>query len=229
MLRNQALTSPSSQHEAAFEVQEFVDLKASVRDMIIELDNAAHRSSDPYNGPPVPVVAKVKTGRRGRPRHEINPDFLRHALEMGTQADITTAVHSSARTVWRCILEQRLRDPGVTPFTVEVDDNGGLTQVHHVQPRVDATLSDDALDRLVARTLQDFPNLGRSMIRGVLKSGGHDIPTKRITASYTRVHSTGGRFGRRAIHRHEYNVPGANPLWHHDGQHGLYTHSFVKF
>lgn len=229
MLRNQALTSPSSQHEAAFDVHEFVDLKASVRDMIIELDNAAHRSSDPYSGPPVPVVAKTKTGKRGRPRHEINPDFLRHALEMGTQADIAAAVHSSARTVRRRILEQRLRDPGVTPFTVEVDDNGGLTRVHHVQPQIDPTLSDEALDRLVARTLQDFPNLGRSMIKGVLKSGGHDIPTKRITASYTRVHGTGGRFGRRAIHRREYKVPGANSLWHHDGQHGQHIRRFVKF
>lgn len=197
--------------------------------MIIELDNAAHRSSDPYSGPPLPIVAKAKTGRRGRPRHEINPDFLGHALEMGTQADIATAIPSSARTVRRRILEQRLRDPGVAPFTVEVDDNGGLTRVHHVQPQIDATLSDEALDRLVARILQDFPDLGRSMIRGVLRSSGHDIPMKHITASYTRVHGTGGRFGRRAIHRREYNVPGANSLWHHDGQHGPYSRSFVKF
>lgn len=190
--------------------------------MVKALDDASHRSSDPYGGPPIPIVSKAKTGKPGRPRHEINPDFMSHALEMGTQADIAAAVGSSARTVRRRILEQRLRDPGVAPFTVEVADDGQLTRIHHIQPRIDQTLSDDALDRLVARSLQDFPNLGRSMIKGVLKSAGHDVPTKRIVASYIRVHGTGGRFGRRAIHRREYKVPGANSLWHHDGQHGEY-------
>lgn len=60
------------------------------------------------------------------------------------------------------------------------------------------------------------------MIRGRLKAAGFNVPMDRIAGAYLRVHGAPGIFGGRAIHRRVYSVPGANSLWHHDGQHGMF-------
>ncbi|THH13742.1 hypothetical protein EUX98_g9686, partial [Antrodiella citrinella] len=58
-------------------------------------------------------------------------------------------------------------------------------------------------------------------------AAGHHVPRERLTLSYARVHGTPGIFGARTIHRRQYNVAGANSLWHHDGQHGLIRYKIV--
>jgi hypothetical protein len=48
--------------------------------MITALEEACHQSSDPPETTSVPLAHTVRTGKRGRPRIEINSDFLREAL-----------------------------------------------------------------------------------------------------------------------------------------------------
>ena len=134
--------------------------------------------------------------------------------------DIAPVAGCSARTLRRRALELELQQPGVAPFTRELAEDGTISIIHHLQPRPEQTLSDDELDAFVSSILQNFPNFGRAMIRGRLAAAGHDVTRDRIAASYARMHGTRGRFGDRTIHRKVYNVPGANSLWHHDGQHG---------
>lgn len=82
-------------------------------------------------------------------------------------------------------------------------------------------ITDQELDGLLVSILQSFPTYGRRMIAGHLTTFDHyRVHGERIRASYRRVHGTPGVFGGRRIHRRRYKVPGANSLWHHDGQHG---------
>jgi hypothetical protein len=71
-----------------------------------------------------------------------------------------------------------------------------------------------------------FPAYGRRMLSGHLRALGHKVPDPRLRDSYLRVHGIPATFGDCAIHRQKYSVPGANSLWHHDGQHGMY-HCFI--
>ncbi|KAK6980543.1 hypothetical protein R3P38DRAFT_3334209 [Favolaschia claudopus] len=90
-----------------------------------------------------------------------------------------------------------------------------------------SVLSDSELDQLVASTLEIFPQFGRRMIRGHLKSQGYRVPRERITASYLRVHGAPAIFGDRQISRKKYSVPGPLSLAHLDGQHGLIRYKMV--
>ena len=50
--------------------------------MVTALDESAHRSSDPSPRTPVVVATSRRTGKRGRPRREINPEFLAAAIKL---------------------------------------------------------------------------------------------------------------------------------------------------
>ena len=89
-----------------------------------------------------------------------------------------------------------------------------------------SVISDAELDGLVSSTLEIFPQFGRRMIRGHLKSQGYRIPRERITLSYLRVHGAPAIFGDRQLSRKKYRVPGPMSLAHLDGQHGGLTPVF---
>lgn len=179
------------QHEPRFEPAEFATLRDSIASMITALDDAAHTSADPGAPPPVIVSNVAHNGQRGRPRHEIDPDFLREALTMGTLADIARSTGQSVRTVRRRALELGLVQPGVAPICHQTEADGSVSQVHQNQ-------------------LQDFPNFGRRMLKGWLSSIGHEVPRSRIEASCLRIRGPPGLFGGRAPRRREYHVLGAN-------------------
>ncbi|GBE88207.1 hypothetical protein SCP_1300210 [Sparassis crispa] len=94
-------------------------------------------------------------------------------------------------------------------------------------------MSDVQLDRAVGDILQVFPEFGRKMIDGHLKSQGHNVPRNCVEDSYAHVHGAPAIFGsRRPLVRRKYSVPGPLSLVHHDGQHGLIhfkliTHCFI--
>lgn len=188
--------------------------------MVTALDESAHRSSDPSPRTPVVVATSRRNGKRGRPRREINPEFLAAAIKLRPLTKIAPVTGCSARTLRRRLLDYRLADAGASPLTTEQDPNGDIRHIHHIQPAFANRLTNAELDGYVSTILQTFPNFGRTMIKGALANAGHNVSISRITRSYARVHGTPGRFGRRAIHRKVYHVPGANSLWHHDGQHG---------
>ncbi|KAK6997284.1 hypothetical protein R3P38DRAFT_3328900 [Favolaschia claudopus] len=166
---------------------------------------------DPPDAAPLTVAHRVRTGRRGRPRVEIDPQFLSAALDLRGPTGIAPEIGVSARTVRRS----------------RTNEQGQVEVVHTSTAPPVSVISDADLDQLVASTLEVFPQFGRRMIRGHLKSQGYRIPRDRITASYLRVHGAPAIFGDRQISRKKYRVPGPMSLAHLDGQHGLIRYKIV--
>lgn len=188
--------------------------------MLHALDDAQQQSADPPGMEPLVVTHKIMTGRRGRPRIEIDTTFLQQALELRGPTHIAPALACSSRTVRRRAVDAKIVQPAPAVFHYEPQPDGSFVRVHTSTTRPTATFDDLQLDIFVRDILEVFPLFGRSMLSGRLKAAGHNVPRDRIAASYLRVHGTPGQFGRRTIHRRAYAVAGANSLWHHDGQHG---------
>jgi hypothetical protein len=188
--------------------------------MIVALDEAYHIASDLPDST-LQVVEYHETGRPGRPRIEFEPSFLSFALELRGPTDIARVFRCSPRTIRRRALELGLLRAGQEPFRV-IESDGTAVRFHNgPQKRTRLSdISDDDLDTVISTILRDFPDFGRRMIDGRLRSQGLLVPRSRIRASFQRVRGRVSSFIRHRIVRREYRVAGVNSLWHHDGQHG---------
>ena len=191
--------------------------------MIAHLEQAATISSDPPDAPTIETTHIIHTGQRGRPRIEINRDILATALEMRGPALLADVFGTSARTVRRRAIEYGLAEPG-PPVFLQYQTEDGSTHCYHTSTTAAMSdLSDEALDAIPRQIIETFPNFGRRMIDGHLKSLGYRVPRSRVQESYLQVHGApAASFGARRIERRVYSVPGPNSLWHHDGQHGMF-------
>jgi hypothetical protein len=183
--------------------------------MTSHLDRARQASSDPLEDPPIPLVRTIQTGRRGRPRVEIEPNLLSTALNLRAKTQVAKMANCSARTIRRRQLEHGINvlRPNHHPQTQQsVGDNGSSLP--------SSEISDEELDRCLAIIMQDFPSFGRRLATASLRAHGVIVSEGRVRNSLTRVSGVPGTFGGRRIHRRQYRVAGANSLWHHDGQHG---------
>jgi hypothetical protein len=190
--------------------------------MVQHLDQAHHQSLDPFRGERIITTWVERTGRPGRPKIMVDLPMLKGALEEGTSLTQTKkSFKCSSRTLTR-----RLQDAGSKPYgpPVYIDvqgPDGSVVRQYQGNTTAPMTLvTDEVLDGIVAEVLQDFPDFGRSMIAGALRSRGLRVSSTRQRAARVRVHGAPGTFGVRKIQRRRYKVPGANSLWHHDGQHG---------
>lgn len=188
--------------------------------MVEDLDDAVHQSMDPPEGPPLVVAYRRRTGRRGRPRMEIDPTFLTEALSLRGPTLLGQTLHCHGRTVRRRALELNIVEPGATVYVSQENEHGTTIRTYTSSTPAVSNLTNNELDEEVADILEIFPTFGRRLLRGHLLATGHRVPSGRITASYARVHGSPARFGDRRIGRREYRVPGPNSLAHHDGQHG---------
>jgi hypothetical protein len=208
------------QHRDVFPPAEYGILQTSISEMVVALDLACHESMDPPDGAPLVVARRVRTGRRGRPRVEIDSQFLSAALDLRGPTGIAPELGVCSRTVRRVALRTGLVEPGAPVFQSHVNAEGLVERVHTSTTPPVSVISDAELDQLIASTLEIFPQFGRRMIRGHLKSQGYRVPRERITDSYLRVHGAPAIFGDRQISRKKYRVPGPMSLVHMDGQHG---------
>ncbi|KAF4569459.1 hypothetical protein EYR36_009250 [Pleurotus pulmonarius] len=189
--------------------------------MLTALNDLAERSQDPSPLPSLQVTQLSLTGNAGRPRIEIDPNFLRHALDLRGPHTLGPLLKCSSRTVRRRALELGLVEPG-HPVYADVDNGTGAVQrVWTSTTPPMSTLSDAELDAETAEILNMFPHFGRRMIIATLLTKGHRVSQKRVQESYLRVWGAPARFGDHPIIRKEYWVPGVNSLWHHDGNHDL--------
>ena len=132
---------------------EFALLQTNVGDMVKDLDEACHRSMDPPSMPPPIVTSQQRTGRRGRPRIEIDPVFLANALTHRGPHMLEHITNCSARTIRRRALEQGIVEPGLPVFTEQTEEDGRVSRVHISTTAPTSTLSDEELDALTAATL----------------------------------------------------------------------------
>lgn len=217
-MSQRCLLNQPTQHQGAFPPEEFAVLRQSLATMLEQLDEARHLSSDPCPRPHLVVSTRVR--RRGRPRVEIDPVFLAEALSLRGPTHLAAVFNCSARTVRRAALRAGLVEPGEPVYADTSLHDGTVVRTYTSSAPAMTAITDEQLDTLVAAVLQVFPDFGRRMLNGRLKSAGYRVPRERLRTSYLRVHGAPGGFGVRFIHRRPYNVPGANSLWHHDGQHG---------
>jgi hypothetical protein len=185
-----------------------------IRDAI----NTAQDRPDQVELPAQQVVTRVLTGRRGRPRIEINQQYLAGALDLRNPAHIAPIIEASRRTIFRRAVDYGIRPPG-QPVAIRVADENGQIQTRYLGRQSRCTMSNDEIDMLMRRTLTLFPNFGREMLSGYFRGLGHTIPRQRVRESFDRVNGPGAEIGRRRIQRRVYKVAGPNSLWHHDGHH----------
>lgn len=83
-------------------------------------------------------------------------------------------------------------------------------------------VSNSELGGIVTEIKQGFPDIGQSMLKGMLESRGVHIPTARLRECLSEVDpvNTALRWSL-PISRRVYSVPFANALWHIDGNHKL--------
>jgi hypothetical protein len=189
--------------------------------MLNRLDSARHASRDQPDGPSFQVTSSRPTGARGRPRKDINREWLAQMSTMRDKPGIASVLGVSTRTLRRRELELGISLPGVAFVQRHLLSDGTYDITYNSQSSSLPALNDTEVDSIVASHLEIFPNFGRSMIIGSLLSNGQRLTRKQLRASYDRLQ--GGptqTFSNRRIHRRTYQVAGPNSLWHHDGQHG---------
>jgi hypothetical protein len=191
----------------------------SLQNMIAYLDQAALVSSDLPDSPTIRTTYLRRTGKRGRPRIEIDPDILATSLQLRGPANLAP-VFGTSRTIRRRALELGLVEPCPPVFSRYEAGDRSIHTSHSPSTAPMSTIPDDELDTIVYRTLERFPDFGRRMLSGHLVHLGYRIPRSRIQESYIRIHGPSLPLHHRRIERRVYSVPGPNSLWHHDGQHG---------
>jgi hypothetical protein len=200
---------------------DFISLEGSLAKMLDSLQAAERNALEPAN-PGVQVSFRV-AGVRGRPRVEINKNYLEHVLDIRGPYELTDVFKCSARTIRRRAVEYGLRGPGLAPFLNEELPDGSLARRWVSSgKRARSAISSNAvaLDTVVASVLATFPGYGQCKVDGALRAQGIRVPRDCLIAAIQRVSGPSARFTRPIIQRRAYYVPAVNSLWHHDGNHG---------
>ncbi|KAK7012593.1 hypothetical protein R3P38DRAFT_2549489 [Favolaschia claudopus] len=155
-------------------------------------------------------VEEVRTGKRGRPKKQINEDLLREAC--AKHRNISQADLARSLGVHRSVLAKKMKAAGISK-------------------KYDA-ITDDALDTLVRDIKRTKPLSGRRYIIGALRTRGLRVQKERVRQSLARVDALGQMLRKRQARRRPYRVPRPNYLWHCDGHHkliwwGIVIHGFI--
>ncbi|KAJ3860487.1 hypothetical protein EV359DRAFT_9546, partial [Lentinula novae-zelandiae] len=133
------------QNISIFEPDEAQILRSSVQAMILDI-RALHnlRIESSHSGRPE-VVFVEHTGRPGRPRTVINPDFLRFAYHQRTTTGLSHFLDVPRSTLRRRLLEYGIASPGINPFpgstTASIPSSSSPGYISHI--------TDEQLDSLL--------------------------------------------------------------------------------
>ena len=171
------------------------------------------------HGVPQPIRT-INSGRRGRPRLEIDEHFLRFAYKSCSIASIAGILGVHRCTVRHALLDYGLAHRLQNPFSDGGTSGEGDSQiVSYTRPM--SEISDGDLDGEVRRIREEgFTRAGVTVLHGMLLSKGLRVSRERIRCSLVRVDPDSRVFRSPPIRRRAYEVPGPNAIWHHDGQHG---------
>ena len=160
---------------------DFISLQSSLSKMLESLQDAERNALEPPN-PGIQVSARVP-GVLGRPRVEINKEYLAHVLDIRGPSELKEVFKCSARTIRRRAVEYGFSPPGL-PVIQHVPNPDGTLARQWVASgmRARSTISDDdqALDTLVSSILATFPGYGRCKLNGALMARGFRVPRERL-------------------------------------------------
>jgi hypothetical protein len=153
-------------------------------------------------------VTTNRTGKRGRPRKNVDPKVLHEAFQ-GNRC-ISKTVLANVLGIDRKTLQTRLKEEGI---------NSGFSKI-----------SDQELDTLLEEYRQENPTGGRAYVIGRLRTSSLRIQRHRIIKSMDRVDRLGQgmrqEVGKKKKRKH-YQVPRPNSLWHIDRHHKLIAWGIV--
>jgi hypothetical protein len=183
-----AHTPALHKHAAIIPASEQQVMEASISNMLDALSSATLQSEDITSGPGVSVAFPVHTGRPGRPRIEIDQNFLSFGLELRGPTGLAPVASVASRTIRRRALEYGLVEAAAPVYSEDMDDQGNIirTYVSSTSGPVSG-LSDGELDELMHHILEVFPAFGRRMIAGHLCQLSHHVPTSCIWDSYSHI------------------------------------------
>lgn len=199
-------------------------MEESIDLMLSALETATIQSADVVTEPAMQVAHTSHTGGRGRPRIELDYDFLSFGLELRGPTGLASVAGVASRTIRRRALEYGLVQPAPPVYTEDANDETGeivRTYTSSTSGPV-SDITDEQLDELMHHTLELFPLFGRRMIEGHLRALGYRIQTSRVRESFHRVHGPPVSYSTQPTGRQPYRVAGPNSLAHHDGQHGVF-------
>ncbi|KAJ7094476.1 hypothetical protein B0H15DRAFT_737069, partial [Mycena belliarum] len=193
--RDEALSFLDAAEQASlsplFPAGEYPVLYSNICAIVASLEMACTTSSDPC-ADDIAVVRHRATGKRGRPRVDIDHNYLARALTLAGPSGIASILGCSSRTVRRSALKQGLAKPGDAVYTKQPRADGSHVKKYNPLAATPAStrtrMSDHDLDGEMFTILQLFPHFGRSMITGHLRAKSFHVTRKQIRASYLRIH-----------------------------------------
>ncbi|KAF9258579.1 hypothetical protein L218DRAFT_1004811 [Marasmius fiardii PR-910] len=171
-------TPTAQQHRHLFD-EEYQIITTSVTDMLDALQNALQVSEDIIEHPPLVPTVITHTGKRGRPRKEVDPNLLAAGLTYRGNTHLTPIFDCSVWALCRCALEYGIADPCPPVYvTYEDTETGELVQFYQLSTAPMSDLTDEELDMIVEHILEIFPAFGHRMILGHMKREVNDKQRK---------------------------------------------------
>ena len=161
--------------------------------MLRALEESASASQDDLTGDPIPLALTTGCGQPGRPRIQIDKQWLAYANQGMTTKDIAKAVGCAPRTVRRYLILYGLSEPAPPVIQhVERPDGTYAKEWHPTGPTRSAIRNDpERLDGMVKKILDRFPNYSLNFVRASCLSRPHPyIPDKGARAPATLHQST---------------------------------------
>lgn len=124
-------------------------------------------------------ATRVRTGGRGRPSIQIDPEFLEQAMQSHSNTELARALGCSTATVRRRQLELGLVEPQAPVRQTHVLDNGEEVVTYNV-PYRNSTLSGEDLLNRIAECLQRFGPRNTDWIEGYLAGLGYVVHRSNI-------------------------------------------------
>lgn len=148
----------------------------------------------------------MRTGRPGRPRKVIDPEYLREAFQPNRRISVTRL--AKALNVHRNTVTYYMKACGI---------NSKFSDI-----------SAEDIDDLIRKYRQRRPDSGLKYVMGYLRGLKLRIQRQRVLSSLQRVDGINAAMrAQRPVRRRVYRVVRPNALWHGDGHHKLIRWGFV--
>ena len=147
------------------------------------------------------LKAEIDRSRGRRPKYVIKKEQLVLLRELRfTWSTIAKMYGVSRRTIYNIRMNHGLVSTEFPTFT---------------------EISDDELKGVVTDAKKEMPDIGQTMLRGVLESKGIHVSTTRLRECLSNLDPHFNSRWAKPIRRRVYSVPYPNSLWHIDGNHKL--------